>query len=73
MMCPQLAKVVASNEVLCVHVNLGLRRAAPWPDAVAAMLRRAVADEAHLPPPERSGRAVPLVRADRDRGTFTPR
>jgi acyl-CoA thioester hydrolase len=71
MMCPPPARVVASNEVLCVHVDLGLRRAARWPDAVAAMLRRAVADEADLPAPERSGRAVPLVRADRDRGSFS--
>ncbi|MBL8666488.1 MAG: thioesterase family protein, partial [Rhodospirillales bacterium] len=31
MTCPRLDGAVASNEVLCVHVDLGLRRAAPWP------------------------------------------
>lgn len=71
MSCPRASKVVASNEVLCVHVDLGLRRATRWPDAVAASLGRAVAEDAHLPPPERSGRAVPLVRADRDQGSFS--
>ncbi len=62
MTCPRLAGAVASNEVLCVHVDLGQRRAVPWPDALAADLQRAVSGQAHLPPPERSGRAVRLRR-----------
>lgn len=60
MVCPRLAEAVASNEVLCVHVDLGLRRAAPWPAAIAATLRQAVAAEANLPVPARSGRAIRL-------------
>lgn len=62
MTCPRFAGVVASNEVLCVHVDLGQRRAVPWPEALAGDLQRAVAGQAHLPPPERSGRAVRLRR-----------
>ena len=60
MTCPRLAQAVASNEVLCVHVDLGLRRASPWPEGCAAALRRAVAEEAHFPVPARSGRAIRL-------------
>ena len=60
MICPQMGETVASNEVLCVHVDLGLRRAAPWPAAIAAMLQRAVTAEADLPVPARSGRAIRL-------------
>lgn len=64
MTCPRLGQAVASNEVLCVHVDLGLRRAAPWPAAIAATLQCAVAAEADLPVPARSGRAIRLP-ADR--------
>lgn len=60
MTSPRLAQVVASNEVLCVHVDLGLRRAAPWPAAIAATLRQTVAADADLPAPARSGRAIRL-------------
>ncbi len=62
MTCPRLDGAVASNEVLCVHVDLGLRRAAPWPVNVAAALHRAVTGQAHLAAPARSGRAVRLRR-----------
>lgn len=62
MACPRLDGVVASNEVLCVHVDLGQRRAVPWPEALAADLQRAVAAQAPLPPPERSGRSIGLRR-----------
>ncbi|MFO1145268.1 MAG: thioesterase family protein [Rhodospirillales bacterium] len=64
MTCPRLDGPVASNEVLCVHVDLGQRRAVPWPAAIAATLHQAVATGADLPAPARSGRAIRLP-ADR--------
>lgn len=64
MTCPRLDGPIASNEVLCVHVDLGQRRAAPWPAAIAATLGQAVAADADRPVPARSGRAIRLP-ADR--------
>ncbi|HYN38135.1 MAG TPA: thioesterase family protein [Rhodospirillales bacterium] len=57
---PRLAQVVASNEVLCVHVDLTQRRSGRWPADVAAMLHRVVAGAEHLPAPARSGRGIRL-------------
>ena len=73
MACPRLAQVVASNEVLCVHVDLSLRRSAPWPPDVGGRLSAAVAAQAYLPPPEHGGRAVTLARRNRDPRGFTAR
>jgi acyl-CoA thioester hydrolase len=53
---------VASNEVLCVHVDLTTRRSAPWPPAGAEALARAVAADAANPPPRSAGRSVRLPK-----------
>lgn len=60
MRCARIEGVVASNEVLCVHVDLDARRAVAWPDTVAARLAATVAGDAGRPRPDRSGRAVAL-------------
>jgi acyl-CoA thioester hydrolase len=61
MACSRFEALVASNEVLCVHVDLGRRRAAPWPAAAAETLARARASPARLPPPNLAGRSIRLV------------
>ena len=43
MTCSRFAKPVASNEVLCVHVDLATRRPAPWPAGAVETLARALA------------------------------
>ena len=62
MLCPRLGGVIASNEVLCVHVDLGRRRAAPWPPEIAQALRAAVAMHGCVPRPTHAGRAICLPR-----------
>ncbi|QLH41011.1 MAG: thioesterase family protein [Defluviicoccus sp.] len=52
--------VVASNEVLCVHVDLATRRSAPWPQEGAASLDRALAADGRDSPPLLAGRSVRL-------------
>jgi acyl-CoA thioester hydrolase len=52
--------VVATNEVLCVHVDLGSRRSVAWPPDAARGLADAVAVDGRLPPPRFAGRAVRL-------------
>jgi acyl-CoA thioester hydrolase len=61
MACSRFEALVASNEVLCVHVDLGTRRPAPWPAAAAETLARALASQARLPPPNQAGRSIRLV------------
>jgi acyl-CoA thioester hydrolase len=61
MTCPRFAKAVASNEVLCVHVDLANRRPAPWPVEAAETLARALAAHAQDAPPKNAGRAVRLA------------
>ncbi len=50
MTCSRFPKPVASNEVLCVHVDLATRRPAPWPagavETLARCARRPLADAA---------------------------
>jgi acyl-CoA thioester hydrolase len=43
-------RVVASNEVTCVHVDLSQRRSKPWPSAIADRLSAAMADGAEPGP-----------------------
>ena len=61
MSCPRFATPVAGNEVLCVHVDLATRRAAPWPASATETLARALASQARLPPPKQAGRSIRLV------------
>ncbi len=52
--------LVASNEVLCVHVDLATRRSAPWPPAGISALERAVAADGLRSAPLLAGRSVRL-------------
>lgn len=52
--------LVATNEVLCLHVDLDTRRTAPIPPAAAERIERVVADHSALPRPSRAGRAIGL-------------
>lgn len=61
MSCPRFSAPVAGNEVLCVHVDLGTRRAAPWPAAATERLARVVSSQARLPPPKHAGRSIRLL------------
>jgi acyl-CoA thioester hydrolase len=50
----------ATNEVLCLHVNMAERRSAPMPNAASEQLRRVAADHARLPKPTGAGRVIAL-------------
>lgn len=52
---------VASNEVLCLHVDLATRRTAPLPPTVSARLQRIAAEQSRLPRPPQAGRAITLA------------
>ena len=52
--------LVASNEVLCLHVDLEARRTAPLPADAASRLAEVADAHARLPPPLRAGRAISL-------------
>lgn len=52
--------LVATNEVLCLHVDLQTRRSAPIPPEAAARIEQEVARHADLPRPSRAGRAIGL-------------
>lgn len=52
--------LAASNEVLCLHVDLGGRRSLPIPDAIAARIAAEAGNFAAEPRPTRAGRAVGL-------------
>ncbi len=64
---------VATNEVLCVHVDLAHRRSAPLPATAAAPLQRIAADHARLPRPTRVGRAIALNASRPRSSTFAQR
>src|SRR5512132_128675 len=61
MSCPRFATPVAGNEVLCVHVDLGTRRSAPWPASATETLARALASQARASPPKQAGRSIRLL------------
>ncbi len=52
--------LVATNEVLCLHVDLETRKTAPIPPAAATRIERVVAEHSALPRPSRAGRAIGL-------------
>jgi acyl-CoA thioester hydrolase len=58
--CDQAGGLVATNEVLCLHVDLTSRRTAPLPKAAVGQLERAAARDAGLSPPSRAGRTIGL-------------
>lgn len=55
-------EVAASNEVLCLHVDLNTRRTAPIPPAIGRLIAAAAESEAGKPRPSRAGRAIGLDR-----------
>ncbi len=52
--------LVATNEVLCLHVDLDSRRTAPIPAAAAERIERAVSEGSGVARPSRAGRAIGL-------------
>ena len=50
--------LAASCELLSLHIDMGARRTAPFPDAVMARLRQVRAAHAALPVPEGVGRQI---------------
>ena len=69
MTCSRFAKPVASNEVLCVHVDLATRRPAPWPVEASETLARALAARTLDAPPKNAGRAIRLASSKRPSGS----
>lgn len=55
--------VAATAEALAVHVDLSVRKSAPFPADVLANIAAMAEDHAALPMPERAGRAISLGRA----------
>lgn len=60
MTSPDEDGLVASNEVLCLHVDLEARRTVPLPADAASRLAAAAEAHARLDPPLRAGRAISL-------------
>jgi len=50
--------LVATNECLAVHVDMGSRRSAPFPAATRARLEALLAEHRRLPPPPGAGRVL---------------
>jgi acyl-CoA thioester hydrolase len=61
MACSRFENPIASNEVLCVHVDLATRRPASWPADAAERLAREFAGQSHLPQPKLAGRGIRLA------------
>jgi acyl-CoA thioester hydrolase len=50
----------AAQELMYLHVDLGLRRVVPWPHWLYARIEEAVAAHAVLPPPDWVGRRIAM-------------
>lgn len=61
MRCQRLAVPAATNEILCLNVDLDSRRAVPLAASARERLHAAQAAHAHLPRPGRAGRAISLA------------
>jgi acyl-CoA thioester hydrolase len=60
-------RLAATNELMLVHVDLGRRRAAPFPDDARRRIEAAVAAQSAEPWPPQAGRAIGFS-AKRSRG-----
>jgi acyl-CoA thioester hydrolase len=60
MHCIEVGGLAATNEVLCLHVDLAARRTVALPDNVARRIAAAAAAHARLGVPSRSGRSIGL-------------
>lgn len=54
--------IAAQQELMFLSVDLGTRRVSPWPEAILAGLRTAVADHAALGRPDWTGRAIAMPK-----------
>ena len=54
--------VSATSEDVALHVDMGTKKAAPFPDEVAARLATMKASHARLPRPEAAGRRIEMRR-----------
>jgi acyl-CoA thioester hydrolase len=52
----------ATSELLCLHVDLGARRAAPFPAEVRRRMDHVLAAQAELPRPDEAGRSIGIRR-----------
>lgn len=52
----------ATSEQLCLHVDMGLRKVAPWPEDIAAKFQEMAGVHFKLPRPERAGRHIEIKR-----------
>ena len=53
-------KRAATQELMYLHVDLGIRRVAPWPDAVRARIQAACDSHAAVPRPDWAGRRIAM-------------
>lgn len=60
--------LIASNEVLCVHVDMAQRRSAPLAETAARRLKQVAEAHRPLPRPTRSGRAIAIAAQRPGRG-----
>ena len=58
--------LAATSEQLAVHVDMGSRRAAPFPQAVQERLRAMLGDHGVLPPPPQVGHVIGIPRRRRE-------
>lgn len=56
-------KRAATQELMYLHVDLGIRRVVPWPDAVRARIEAAHASHARIARPEWTGRRIAMPGA----------
>jgi acyl-CoA thioester hydrolase len=54
--------VAATAEAMHIHVDMATRKSSPWPADILANLQRFKAEHDALPPAERAGRKVGIVR-----------
>jgi acyl-CoA thioester hydrolase len=52
----------ATSEQLAIHVDMAVRKSAPWPADILARLRAIAEAHRALPRPERAGRSVGIAR-----------
>ncbi len=50
----------ATQELMYLHVDLGLRKVAPWPEAIRARIEAAAQSHAQVPRPDWTGRRIAM-------------
>lgn len=54
--------LVATNELMALHVDLGVRRSSPWPEKAAKALAGIAERHRDVPHPPQAGRAIAMER-----------